>query len=433
MSKITQSERVAGNWQLRFFSIFVGQAFSLTGSALTQFVLLWWITDTTGSASALAVAGVMALLPQALLGPIGGALADRWSRRFIMIVADAVTAACMLVLVLLFATNRVELWHVYVLMFIRSSMQAFQQPAAAASTAMLVPAEWLPRVAGMNQTVQGVMSIASAPLGALALAFLPLQGALMIDVVTALLGIVPLFFFQVPQNRLPDTHGNSFWNDLKEGVRYVARERGLLHLYALNGLVVLTVLPTFALTPLLVKEWFKGGVNEVALMEALAGAGIIAGGLLMSVWTGFKRRIVTVLISFAIACGTVALTALAPQDGLWLAVVWWCLSGVTFSTGSVPMMALLQTIVPNELQGRVLSLLNTVVGLAGPIGLAVAGPLGEALGIRGVFILGGTLSAMVCLTGLLSPALLRLEDRPATPSPPTPAVMPPPAGQTPAT
>jgi DHA3 family macrolide efflux protein-like MFS transporter len=409
MPETTPSHRAVDNWQLRFFSIFVGQALSLTGSSLTQFVLLWWITDTTGSASALAVAGMMALLPQALLGPFGGALADRFSRRIIMVVADAVTAVCMLVLVALFATNRAELWHVYGLMFIRSAMQAFQQPAAAASTAMLVPAEWLPRVAGLNQTVLGIMSIASAPLGALALAFLPLQGALLIDAFTAVLGIVPLFIFRVPQNRPPAAHQLSFWQDLKDGVRYIVRDRGLVHLYALNGLVVLTVLPTFSLTPLLVKEWFRGGVNEVALMEALAGVGIIAGGVLISVWMGFKRRIITVLVSFTVSCGTVALTALAPQDGLWLAAIWWCLSGVTFSTGNAPLMAILQTTVPNELQGRILSLLNTVVGLAGPIGLAVAGPLGEALGVRGVFILGGTLSAVFCAVGLLSPALLRLE------------------------
>jgi DHA3 family macrolide efflux protein-like MFS transporter len=432
MAEATLTISAVDNWQPRFFTIFVGQALSLVGSSLTQFVLLWWITDTTGSASALAIAGMMALLPQALLGPVGGAVADRWSRRLIMIVADAVTAACMLGLIVLFATGLVQLWHVYTLMFIRSSMQAFQQPAAVASTARLVPAEWLPRVAGLNQTVLGVMSIASAPLGALALAVMPLQGALTVDVVTALLGIVPLFFFRVPQNRQSAAALGSVWGDLKDGVRYIGRDRGLLHLYALNGLVVLTVLPTFSLTPLLVKEWFRGGVNEVALMEALAGAGIIAGGVLISVWAGFKRRIVTVLVSFAVSCGTVALTALAPREGLWLAAVWWCLSGVTFSTGNAPLMALLQTIVPNEFQGRIISLLNTVIGLAGPVGLAVAGPLGEAVGVRGVFILGGALSALICLAGLLSPALVTLEDMPATSARPTPAATLPPEDQSPA-
>src|SRR6476620_1095508 len=112
----------AGPWRLRFWTIWTGQALSLVGSALTQFVLIWWITQTTGSTSALAIAGVMALLPQALLGPLGGTLADRFSRRVLMIVADTVSALCMLVLIWLFQSGQIQLWHLYAMMFIRSSM-----------------------------------------------------------------------------------------------------------------------------------------------------------------------------------------------------------------------------------------------------------------------------------------------------------------------
>ena len=401
---------ITGNWKPRFFSIWIGQALSLIGSALTQFVLLWWITKTTESASALAIAGVMGLLPQALLGPLGGTLADRLSRRTIMIVADSISAIAMVVMVYLFSSNQIALWHIYSLMFLRSSMQAFQSPAAAASTSLLVPNDWLPRVAGMNQAMAGIMTIAAAPLGALALAFLPFQGALMIDVVTAVLGIVPLFIYAIPQTKRLETK-TSVWTDFKEGLAYVKNRQGLLMLYGLLGLVVLTVMPTFALTPLLVKQHFGGGVNEVALMEGLAGIGMIAGGILISLNPLFKKRIVTLLISFIISCGTVALTALAPSNALWLATIWWTLSGITFSTGNAPMMAIIQTSVPNQIQGRVLSLMTTVMGLAGPIGLAIAGPLGDAIGVRGVFIVGGTLSAIVCALGFFSSRLMQIETK----------------------
>ncbi len=401
---------ITGNWKPRFFSIWIGQALSLIGSALTQFVLLWWITKTTESASALAIAGVMGLLPQALLGPLGGTLADRLNRRTIMIVADSISAIAMIVIVYLFSSNQIALWHIYSLMFLRSSMQAFQSPAAAASTSLLVPNDWLPRVAGMNQAMQGIMTIAAAPLGALALAFLPFQGALMIDVVTAVLGIVPLLMYAIPQTKRLETK-TSVWTDFKEGLAYVKNRQGLLMLYGLLGLVVLTVMPTFALTPLLVKQHFGGGVNEVALMEGLAGIGMIAGGILISLNPLFKKRIVTLLISFIISCGTVALTALAPSNALWLATIWWTLSGITFSTGNAPMMAIIQTSVPNQIQGRVLSLMTTVMGLAGPIGLAIAGPLGDAIGVRGVFIVGGTLSAIVCALGFFSSRLMQIETK----------------------
>jgi DHA3 family macrolide efflux protein-like MFS transporter len=431
---------LTGSWQLRFWTIWSGQALSLIGSALTQFVLIWWITLEVGSASALAIAGVMALLPQALLGPVGGVVADRYSRRLIMILADSVTAACMGLLVWLFATGRVELWHVYTMMAIRSSMQAFQFPAATASTAMLVPQSWLERVAGLNQAMQGVMTIAAAPLGALLLAFFPFQGALMIDIVTALLGIVPLFFYAIPQHkRLPaqastgdgadaldgspvDASGREpaadpgfwggFWRDFVSGARVVLHNRGLLLLYGMLLLVVVTLMPTFTLTPLLVREHFGGGVNQVALMEGLAGIGIIAGGALIAVWPIFKRKIVTVLVSFAISCATVAFTALTPGNMLWVAALWWALSGVTFSTGNAPMMAILQTRVPNHLQGRVLALMTTLMGLGGPIGLAGAAIMGDIIGVRWIFVFGGLSAAAICLLGFAMPSLMRIEETP---------------------
>lgn len=401
-------------WQRRFWAIFTGQALSLTGSAMTQFVLLWWITDTTGSAGALATAGMAALLPQALLGPLGGTFADRYSRRLLMIGADTVSALCMLVLIFLFATERVELWHVYTMMFIRSSMQAFQAPAAAASTAMLVPAQFLPRAAGLNQSLQGIMTVAAAPLGALAISVMPLGAALGIDVATALLGILPLLLFRIPQVRVPRDQRAGVWAEFRQGVRLVWGHPGLRHLYAVLAVVVLTVMPTFTLTPLLVKTHFGGGPGQVALMEGLSGVGMILGGLAVAAFAP-RRRVVTVLVAFALSCLAVALTALAPGDAFWLAVVWWVVSGVTFSFGNAPMTAVLQTVIPNQLQGRALSLLSTVMGLAGPVGLALAGPLGEWLGVRGLFMVAGVLSALASLAGFLSPALLRLDKAPVTP------------------
>jgi len=399
------------HWRTRFFAIWFGQALSLIGSALTQFVLVWWITQSTNSPGALATAGIMMLLPGALFSPLGGAIADRFSRRAVMFVADAITAACMLVLVLLFASQQIQLWHIYLLMFVRSTMQSFQEPAALASAANLVPKHWLGRVAGMNQALEGIMTIASAPLGALALSLLPIQNALMIDVFTALLGITPLLIFAIPQPQRPETHFSSaaLWEDIREGARYIWQRPALVQLYAITALVVLTVMPAFSLTPLLVIQHFRGGLNEVALMEGLAGLGIIAGGIFASLWPMRRPRLFTLLASFAIACFTVTLTALTPSGLLWLAALWWTINGFAFSTGNAPLLALLQSRVPNALQGRVLALLRMVFGLAAPLGLAIAGPLGEAIGVRWVFIAGGILSTLICMAGMGSPTLHNLE------------------------
>ena len=389
------------NWQLRFWSVFGGQAFSLIGSALTQFVLLWWITDTTGSVAALSLAGLFALLPQALLGPLGGTLADRYDRRLLMIGADLISAACMVILIALFLTENVELWHVFLMMFIRSSMQAFQQPAASASTAMLVPSSFLTRAAGLNQTLLGVMLVAAAPLGALALAFMPIGYALAIDVVTAVLGVIPLLIFRIPQVRAPKEQRTSVWREFREGFDLVWHNTGLRHLYTLEAVVSMLVMPSFTLVPLLVKEHFGGGVNEVAMMEGFAGAGMVLGGVLAAIIAP-KRKILWVLGGFASSCFTLGLVGLTPPDMLWLAVVWWTVSSVLFILGNAPMTAMLQSTIPNQLQGRVLALLTTVAAAAAPVGLALAIPIGDLIGIQALFVVMGMLGALAVVIAMFS-------------------------------
>lgn len=402
-------------WALRYWSIFVGQALSLFGSAVTQFVLIWWITDTTGSVAALAAAGLAALLPQALLSPLGGTFADRYSRRLLMIIADATSAVCMITLIVLFQLGRIELWHIYTMMCIRSAMQAFQAPADAASVAMLVPASFLPRAAGLTQTLFGIMMIAAAPLGALVISIMPIGMALSIDVITALLAIVPLLIFTIPQPKIPKHQRTGLWREFRDGLQFVWGNPGLRHLYGLLAGVVLMVMPSSTLVPLLIKQHFGGGAAQVGIMEGLGGVGLIAGGLFVFALTP-KRLIQWVLYGFAISCFALALAAVAPRNMFWLAVAWWIVSSFAFAMGNAPLTTLIQTTIPNHMQGRALSLLSTVMGLAAPVGLALAAPLGELIGVRGLFVLMGVLGGAVSLCGFLSPALRQLRVPDASPS-----------------
>jgi MFS transporter, DHA3 family, macrolide efflux protein len=411
LSSSSPTPTMIGPWRLRFWTIWTGQAFSLIGSLLTQFVLIWWVTQTTGSTSALAIAGILALLPQALLGPLGGAVADRFNRRAILMLADTISAVCMLVLIWLFQSGQVQLWHIYVMMGIRSSMQAFQQPAAMASTAMLVPSDWLNQAAGLNQALGGIVTIAAAPLGALALAMLPFQGALLIDVTTALLAVMLLFLYRIPQPERDTTQRSSLWGDFVEGVRVVVHHRGLLLLYGVITLMVVLILPVFSLMPLFVTTHFGGNINQVALIQGIGGVGLIAGGVLTFL-LNFRRKIVTLLVSYALACALIASTALIPGSLFWLAVVCWALGASVFSAGNATLIALLQSQVPNKFQGRILSLLTTIMGLASPIGLGLVALLGTLIDVRVVFIIGCSVAAAICLLGFAAPSLVRIEESP---------------------
>lgn len=266
---------------------------------------------------------------------------------------------------------------------------------------MLVPRKFLPRAAGLNQTLLGLMTVAAAPLGALAISVMPIGLALGIDVLTALLGIVPLLVFRIPQPSVPLGDRSSMWGEFRGGVRLVWDHPGLRRLYGLLGAVVLVVMPSFTLVPLLVKEHFGGGAGQVAIMEGVAGAAMLAGGLLVAAFPP-RRPMPWILLGLAASCFALALAALMPAGLFWAAVLWWGVSGATFVIGDAPMMALLQFAIPHHQQGRALSLMTTIMGLAAPVNLAVASPIGEMVGTRWLFVLLGVLAGCIALAGFWS-------------------------------
>lgn len=410
------SQSVPENWAPRFFTIWTGQAFSLFGSALVQFALVWWLTRETGSATVLATATLVALLPQVVLGPFVGALVDRWNRRIIMIVADTSIALATLLLFYLFASGQVQVWHIYGILAIRSLGGAFHGPAMTASTSLMVPNKHLARIAGANQTLQGLLSIFAPPLGALLLELFSTQNVLLIDVGTALLAVLPLFFIPIPQ---PARHAlqasgeiakTSYAHDLREGFAYVVRWKGLLGIIILAMILNFLIVPASSLLPLVVTKVFKGGAAELGWTESVFGVGVIVGGVLLSIWGGFKRRIVT-SFSGIIGIGVgVILTGLIPADMFYLLLAAQFVIGFMQVLANGPLMAIMQSTVAPDMQGRVFSLLGAGATAMMPLSLLIAGPVSDALGIRFWYIFGGAVCILMTVIAFFVPAIMDIEN-----------------------
>lgn len=139
-----------------FFVLWSAQMLSLVGSGGVQFALIWWLTAQTGSATVLATATLLGLLPQVVLGPLIGALIDRWNRKQVMLFADGLVAAASIVLAVLFASGAAHTEHVLALLFVRALGSAFHAPAMMASTSLMVPERLLTKIQGLNQSMQGL-------------------------------------------------------------------------------------------------------------------------------------------------------------------------------------------------------------------------------------------------------------------------------------
>jgi DHA3 family macrolide efflux protein-like MFS transporter len=403
------------NWAIPFFTIWTGQALSLTGSRIAMFALVWWLTDTTGSATVLATGTLMAMLPQIVLGPIAGAYVDRWNRRNVMIVADSAIALVSLWLAYLFWAGSIEVWHVYVIMLARELGGIFHWPAMQASTSLMVPKHHLARVSGVNQAMNGGLNIVGPALGALLLSVAAIHSIMLLDVATAAFAIAPLFVIAIPQPDRQDAAGNdpahtSIWGDVRDGLRYVLQWRGLMVITVMAMVFKIALTPAFSLLPLLVTDHFGGEAKELAGLEMMFGVGVILGGIALGVWGGFKRQIFTTLTALTAAGTALIVLGFLPDSAFPVALGLLFLVGAFVAMVDGPIFAVLQKTIAPEMQGRVFMLFVSLVTITSPIGLAVAGPVTDRIGIQVWYIVAGALSAAMALWAMFIPAVVHLED-----------------------
>jgi DHA3 family macrolide efflux protein-like MFS transporter len=405
-------------WKTSFFTIWSGQALSIFGSQLVQFALIWYLTIVTGSATVLATASLVGMLPGVILGPLVGTLVDRGNRRVIMLLADGLVALATIGLAVSFALDGVQIWQIYAVIFIRSLAGSFHGNAMNASTSLMVPVEHLTRIQGINQMLTGGLNVVAAPLGALLLEILPIQGILAIDVITALLAILPLCFIAIPQPERSEQRSeqSTIFGDFKAGFSYLVGWPGLLIISLMTVGINFTIIPAFSLLPLLVKDYFSGGAIQLGWMESAMGIGVIAGGALLGAWGGFRRKILTSMLGLmAMGVGTLIL-ALSPAGMISLAIFGAFIVGLSNPLTMGPFFAVLQATVEPDMQARVFSLLWSIGGGMAPIGLLVAGPVADKFSIQTWLLLGGTLCILMGMAGLLIPAVMDIEEKGCTPA-----------------
>ncbi|UCH04156.1 MAG: MFS transporter [Candidatus Thorarchaeota archaeon] len=391
------------NDQLKdYMKIFGGQGFSLVGSALVQFALVWWLTYTTGSALVLSLATMMVVLPQVLASPFAGALVDRWNRRNVMIAADTLSAVVVAGLALLWAVGVIHIIHVFMAMAVRSTLGSFQWPALQASASLMVPKEHLSRVNGMYQALSGLAKIAAPALGALLLVLLPMQFVLAVDIGTAAMAVLPLLMIRIPQpmsETESDSTASSVIEDIREGFSYMKNWTGGRFITIALMLTNFILIPTFALTPLLVLLHFSGGAFELAWVESMMGIGMVLGGITLGVWGGFRRRMITALVALLAASVSISVVGLAPANLIQLAIIGMFAAGMMIPMASGSIMAVVQSTVPPNIQGRVFTVLISLGPAMTPIGLGMAGAVAEAFGIQAWYLLGGIVLAIIGIIG----------------------------------
>ena len=420
-----------------FTIVWVGQVISFLGSGMTWFALTIWAWEITGQATALALVGFFAFGPTVLLSPVAGALVDRWNRKLVMMLSDLAAGLSTVVVLILYASGNLQIWHLYVAGAFAGAFQAFQFPAYSAAVTMMLPKEQYARASGMLSLAGSASGVFAPIMAGVLLGPIGITGIMVIDVITFIVAISALLIVHIPQPAATEAGKEGRGSLLQEsayGFRYIYARKGLfsLLLIFLAANLIFSISYT-VLSPMILARTAN---DEVVLgtVRSVMGLGGVTGGLLLSAWGGPKRKIHGVLLGMAISSVTGTILLGIGQD---LAI--WSL-GAFFSTFLMPIIngssqAIWQAKVAPDVQGRVFSVRRLIAQVSAPLAILLSGPLadhvfepammaggslvyrfgslvgtGSGAGMSLMFVLTGVFGFFVSLVGYLFPEIRNVED-----------------------
>lgn len=397
------------HWAAVVASIWTGQAFSIISSSAAGYALVWYVTESTGSALWLSIMMICSMLPTGLLSPFGGIVADRLNRKAIMIVADAAIGFLSLVLGLVMLRTELSLGIIVAFAAARSVGQAFHSPAFLALIPMLVPERQLLRLNMLDQLAVSLASMASPAFGIFVYQTFGLPWALFLDSIGAVGAILGLLAAHVPTVRDETGASQHVIANLRIGWNAIARNHGLLYLLLLMLVCWSAGAAVGATFPLMTLEHFHGDGYMASIVEATYGGGLVAGSLVLLVWNVGHGLTRVVSISYFMVGFTCFLCGFLPPDWFFAFLVLNCLCGAFEAGFNGPLMTLVQRQVSTDQLGRAMGLITAVSGIGAPVGIAIFGPLGDVIGIPALLILCGGI-CMVCGVWALIPASIRALD-----------------------
>ena len=394
------------HWKQKFAVLWVGQALSILTSMLSQYALIWYLTDLTGSSTVLSLATMAALLPQGILSLFTGAFADRFDRRTIMIAADGAIGAISLVLALMAWRAPLTPGPILLVAALRSVGGAFHAPCLQAVTPLIAPPEALTRCAGWSQGIQTVSMLISPALAAALYAAIPLHWIILLDTLGAVFAICGLLLARLPALKVGDAGRKlRLWQDTREGFAVLRSHRWLWQLCLICALFSVAFMPVSALFPLMSMQYFGREAAAAALVETAFSVGMLAGSVLLGLWGGGKDKILTMTAAVLAMGGALAVTGVLPPSGFWWFAGLSLLMGVTCPFFNSVFMALIQEKVEAQYLGRVLGLSGAMMTLASPIGLGATALLAEHTGLTLWFLLAGVVTLLCGGLMLLFPAV----------------------------
>lgn len=380
-----------------FRQYWLSQIVALSGTWMQSVGMQLVVLSLTTSAFAIGAINVVSAVPLLLFSLFGGVIADRIDRRRILMTTLSLLAGLSLIYAGLIWSGRIEYWQILVLAAIAGTIHAFELPASQAFVSELVPRRDLLQAIALNSASFNSTRIVGPVLASTAIGVLGLASAFIVNALTLFAPIVTLFRLKrIMKPRLKSTSGVSGLNALKDGLRYVRSNEGMMGLILLQGVISFFVTPNLlVLLPLYVTDELGGGDSWVGIMLSVLGAGSLVGALVLlrgsRLESAARKRLTISNIGLAVGVGWLALSP-SPL----FAVPGVLIAGYSFSSGNSQISTRLQQTAPEELRGRVMSLNSLAFNGVMPFSTLLISGLAQVIGLHIVMGACAVLLAVFC-------------------------------------
>lgn len=378
-------------WKRNIILFLGSQTISLFGSALVQYAIMWYITLNTQSGVMMTISIVCGFVPTFFLSPFAGVWADRYNRKLLIILADALIAVSTLILAILFLMGYEALWLLFVMSAVRAIGTGIQTPAVGAILPQLVPEDKLTKVNGMNGSIQAVIMLIAPMVSAALLTMASMEAIFFIDVITAAIAIlIFITALRVPTHaKALEKQTTSYFSDLKQGLVYIQNHSFLKKFFLFTAFFLFLAAPVAFLTPLQVTRSFGNDVWKLTAIEITFSIGMMLGGIVIASWGGFKNKIHSMtLATLIMGAGTFAL-GIIPV--FWIYLIFMGFVGIAMPLYNTPATVLLQEKVEGDYLGRIFGVLGMISTSTMPLGMLVFGPTADYVKIEWLLIGTGVL------------------------------------------
>jgi len=362
-----------------FTVVWSGQIVSLLGTACSQFALTLWAYQTTGLATPLALVGVFFTLPMLAASPLVGYLVDRLDRKLTMMLSDLAAGAMTLLVLILHLTGNLQIWHLYLSAAISGLFQGFQWPAYSAAITTMLPKSQYARANGMLELAGSGSGVLAPVIAGALIGVVGLKGILIADLLGCAWAVGTLLCVDIPKPAVSEDGLESRGSFMKEaafGFVYISKRPGLVGLLCYFMLFNFFCSGAFAVFAPLVLGRSGNDAVVFGSVQPIGALGGVAGGLVLSAWGGFKRRVAGVFVSglgmALLGIGTIGVARSLPFWGAGLFML-----GFFGPLGMGSSQAIWQAKVPPDIQGKVFTARRVIAFVAGPLGQVLAGPLAD--------------------------------------------------------